>query len=191
MPVAYSTLRKAGFNKCPQPLTCIMSPEYRAFRYIPCPAAHVHIGHPDNIRLYNKSETLWKIPSLTLSAPDDVLGEDIILASDPRLPKDRPGRGPGAFSELLYPVRIPSIHRLTDAYILLYVGIRNKGSSMGWGGLLTYISEYVDGDGYLDVNRLEPSCRRFWQDYKPGRIPMAQLLDTLESDLAAENSSVQ
>ena len=168
-----------------------MSLENPQWRYVPCPSAHLHIERDLPIMLYNKSEYLWKIPSLGLSAPDDVLGEDIILASDPRLPRHTLGRGDGAFSELLHPVRIPSVHRLTEAYILLNVGSRTHGFPWVWGGLLTYIMEYVDRDGLLDDNRLEPSCRRYWRGNKIDGIPQMQLLDALESDLAAENPTVQ
>jgi len=161
--LAYSTLRGLDYTPCADPLTCMVTYGHNGHHSFKPPSAHVHINYRDSIDIYKKSEILWKLPSLELSAPDNVLGPDIILASDPRLPQyKRLGKGQGAFQKSEYPVRIPSVHRFVEALIRLkkwnlthmlqYVPY--------WAVMLTYVDEIVDDDGLFDVNYLEPSCRK-------------------------------
>lgn len=50
--------------------------------------------------------------------------------------------------------------------------------------MITYIEEYVDGDGLLDEARIEGRCRKFYSDMKRGERPMAPLLKELEANFA-------
>jgi hypothetical protein len=46
--------------------------------------------------------------------------------------------------------------------------------------MLTYIMEYVDGDGLLNENLLESCCRIFIQHLKEGKHSSEDLLDEFE-----------
>ncbi|KFZ06729.1 hypothetical protein V501_07116 [Pseudogymnoascus sp. VKM F-4519 (FW-2642)] len=159
---AEAALQNKGLADCMEPKSCNTISE---FRTSPAPAAHFHVGPRTTISIYKQSSTFWSIPSLTLERL--VCSHDIILASDSRLPPPRPGRGSGVFHEGYFPVYIPTAHRL-------YWGL----------AMITYIEEYVDGDGLLDEAVVEDRCRRFYSGMKLGEIPMASLLKELEASFA-------
>ncbi|KKA24988.1 hypothetical protein T310_0969 [Rasamsonia emersonii CBS 393.64] len=77
-----------------------------------CPrlAAHLHLHDDLTVSLYQKSETLWKLPKSEQASPDTE-NCHVMLAFDPRLPSADIGRGPCRFSSSIYPVRIPTPSR--------------------------------------------------------------------------------
>jgi hypothetical protein len=110
---------------------------------------------------------------------------DIMLASDPRLPPERPGRGHGAFQSTTLPVYIPTAHRLLESYIRSLARGR-RGQHVGfylW--MVTYIEEYVDADGLLNENQLEGRCKEFYQGLKAGKRHIIALSDELEPAVSA------
>ena len=50
--------------------------------------------------------------------------------------------------------------------------------------MVTYIEEYVDGDGLLDEARLESRCRVFYSGLKTCEKPVALLLEDLKASFA-------
>jgi hypothetical protein len=81
-------------------------------------------------------------------------------------------------------VYIPTAHRLLEAYVRLVAG-SDGARYRYWGqAMITYIEEYVVGDGLLDEAVVEDRCRRFYSDMKLGEIPMASLLKELEASFA-------
>ncbi|KAI9051276.1 hypothetical protein LZ554_005377 [Drepanopeziza brunnea f. sp. 'monogermtubi'] len=119
------------------------------------------------VSIFSQSSTLGFLPSLELSpASMDSSSPDIILASDDRLPPPRPGRGSGGFKPGSFPVLIPSAHRLTEYFVRL-VAIPTRDTYKLFGlSMLTYVEEYVDGDGLLDMESLEPRSRAFYLGLK-------------------------
>lgn len=49
---------------------------------------------------------------------------------------------------------------------------------------MTYIGEYVDGDGLLDEARVESRCRELYSGLKNGRKPMRSLVKDLEASFS-------
>lgn len=174
-------LQKTGLAGCKNPETCTAVADTRRS---PPPAAHFHIDTEITISIYKQSSTLWFLPTLELS-PDSIgKSPDIILASDPCLPPQRPGRGHGAFRPTTLPVYSPSAHRLLEAYIRLLA--RAQGSMYGsfWLAMITYICEYVDGDGLLDEARLPVPYGTFYSGLKTFEQPVRALLEALRASLA-------
>jgi len=115
----------------------------------------------------------------TISSPD------VILASDSHLPSPRPGRGHGAFRTDSSPVFIPSAHRLLEAYIRLLARASPENPHFyHWMGMINYVEEYVDGDGYLNEASLEPRCREFYSGMKSGKIPVRALMKDLKASFS-------
>lgn len=114
--------------------------------------------------LYKKSLFIWALPDpeLGLPAPND---PNFILASDDRLPPQAVRGGSGPWSSSLYPVKILTAPRFTEALILLWC--RDAGHCNDYAGFwdvnLTYISEYVRGRGRMDNTELHPIFLPFWQ----------------------------
>ena len=109
---------------------------------------------------------------------------NIILVSDPRLPSKRPGRGYGAFRGTTFPVYIPTAHRLLESYIR-GISRARRGQNEGFFlAMVTYIDEYVDGDGLLDKKMLEHRCREFYQGFISFQKPTIVLLNELEAAFA-------
>lgn len=104
---------------------------------------------------------------------------DIILASDPRLPSKRPGRGNGAFHATTFPVYVPTAHRLLESYLRGIARGRDGQHEDFFLAMVTYIEEYVDGDGLLDKKRLEGRCREFYQGFINFSKPTIVLLNEL------------
>jgi hypothetical protein len=156
------------------------------FHPFPPPAYHVHINQDLTISLFKKSELLWSLPSLDLEAPNG----DIILASDSRLPLAHPGGSQGAFAPHLYPVRIPTAPRYTEAVIQLCVRDRSHHYHHAWIALLTYMTEYVDGSDILREDYLEPQFRRFFHSLKNGDANWKVTLDELEEVMKSTTSTL-
>ncbi|CAG8949742.1 hypothetical protein HYFRA_00004062 [Hymenoscyphus fraxineus] len=171
-------LQPTGLLACTEPSTCTAIAENRAS---PIPKSHFHIDSEFTVSLYGQSTTLWFLPSLTQSTQS----VDIISASDSRLPTKRPGRGHGGFRHTTFPVQIPTAHRLLDSYIRS-IAIARRGLYVGFFlAMITYIEGYVDGDGSLDISRLEGRCREFYSGFISFRKPTIALLNELEAAFIA------
>ena len=108
--------------------------------------------------------------------------KDIMPASDSRLPTYRPGRGKGAFSPLLHPVRIPSANRLLEAYVLLMIRNRQQIYEIFWSAMLTYVREFIEETGLIEHEQLEPWC---WNVYRTSCVMgkyIGDMLDQLKQD---------
>ncbi|KAJ5678021.1 uncharacterized protein N7477_003654 [Penicillium maclennaniae] len=84
---ASSALEGAGYVLCPEGVNC-------PFVYgclAPIPSEHFHINQDMIISLYRKSEMLWRLENFDSSGLND--SEDMISASDLRLPPSVLGRG--------------------------------------------------------------------------------------------------
>jgi hypothetical protein len=175
---ATSALQPTGLLSCAEPKTCTAVAERRVS---PIPISHFHIDSDFTVSLYGQSSTLWFLPPLAESVNTKSYIGDIILASDPRLPLKRPGRGHGAFRDATLPVYIPAAHRLLESFIRSIAKARRGINEGFFLSMVTYIEEYVDGDGLLDERSLERRCRDFYQGYKSCRKPTIVLLDELEA----------
>lgn len=84
-------------------------------------------------------------------------GENVILASDTsRLPgPDVAGKG-GRFPGGLHPVRVPSVYRSLQAFLLL---VRRGEYATYWMSKVVYILEYCTDKGVFDVERLSGNER--------------------------------
>lgn len=106
--------------------------------------------------------------------------KNIKLASDPCLPYYRPGRGKGAFSSTLYPVRIPSANRLLEAYTLLMIRDQGLIYERFWSAMLTYVRGYVEETGLIEEQELEPWCWSLYNAMFTGYV--GGTLDELHKD---------
>lgn len=148
---------------------------------------HFHITDERTVNLYRQSSTLWFLPALDPSREPDSNPLDFIMASDARLPGPRPGRSRGAFPADSFPVFIPTAHRLLEAYIRLMLRADGTIQQTFWQAMISYIGEYVDGDGYLDGSHLETRCGQFYYRLKSGEKPPRVLFEELAISFAGEN----
>lgn len=176
---AESSLQNKGLGHCSDPEACTAVAETRTS---PAPAAHFHIDSEMTVSIYTQSSTLWFLPGLSLKQLS--CSPDFILASDSRLPPPRPGRGHGAFHSSPFPVYIPTAHRLLEAFVRLVISSLKGQHKCFAISMVTYIGEYVDGDGLLDETRVESRCREFYSGLKNGRKPMRSLIRDLEASFS-------
>jgi hypothetical protein len=176
-----SALLNTGSVTCSEPKTCAVVAETRGS---PPPAAHLHVNSEITICIYKNSSAFWFLSNLELSKSQP---EDIILASDSRLPTSRPGRGHGCFKADTFPVCIPSAHRLLKAYLRLIAKPREPDYEGFWMSMEIYIEEYVDNDGFLDEAALDSRCRPFYSAFKNSEKPISDIL----ADIKASSLSVQ
>jgi hypothetical protein len=182
---AISTLLSVGFQSCQGTACAITS----ARRVSPIPVAHLHLSQSeDGLELFKQSDTLWKLP--TLDPSRQLLGpeSDIMLASDVSLPPRKIGGGAGPFPRSLYAVHIPTIHRYTEAIILLGLRCRGQFHEAFWSAMLTYIEEYVYDHGRLNVDLLSPSHKRFLLALQVLEAPMKEIRDTLDREYKLEEA---
>ncbi|OBT92627.1 hypothetical protein VE01_09832 [Pseudogymnoascus verrucosus] len=176
---ADSALQNKGLADCSEAESCTAVVETRTS---PPPAAHFHIDAEMTVSIYTQSSTLWFLPGLALN--QIFCSPDFILASDSRLPPPRPGRGHGAFQNSPLPVYIPIAHRLLEAFVRLVTKSPNRKYKCFAIAMVTYIGEYVDGDGLLDEANVKRWCREFYSGLKNGRRPMRSLVKDLEASFA-------
>ena len=185
MASACSILKVMGFRECALYAECRT---VATVGFTPCPTAHAHIDGIRFIGLYKKSDTLWSLPSLRADRKETDSIPDIITASDSALPRPRLGRGRGAFSRALYPVHIPSAHRLTEAFILLTLRDFEQPIEFFWRAMLTYIIEFLLEDGFLDASNLQPHHRRFIQLLaNPGDVGVGKIFEDLRNESTSLN----
>lgn len=112
---ATNALQHTGLLGCAGPQRCTAVAENRVS---PIPKSHFHIDPEVTVSIYGQSASLWFLPSLSKSMNEkNAAHNDIMLASDPRLPSKRLGRGHGAFRDATFPVYIPTAHRLLESYL--------------------------------------------------------------------------
>ncbi|KAL7622037.1 hypothetical protein AAE478_007538 [Parahypoxylon ruwenzoriense] len=157
-------------------------------RFTPGPAFHLHVkGLEITAGLYVQSETLWFLPPLqtSLSFPTKLpISSDFLFASDQTpLPPWRPGRGSGVFQPGNHEVIVPKAHILLEAFLRIHA--RDSGKRVGSFGIsmITYIEEYVDDDGLLDVNQLPEPLRSFYVEFRQGGKPVWQWNQELKAAL--------
>ncbi|KAK0387332.1 hypothetical protein NLU13_5645 [Sarocladium strictum] len=153
-------------------------------RLTPPPAFHVHLTRSElPVEIHLQSKTLWFLPRIDskLAFPRKYkhqLPEPFVLATDcDSLPLWRPGRGSGAFSstsEESRPVIVPRSHILLEAFMRLYA--RDYGTRIGSFALsmIGYMEEYVDEDGYLDIEKLPEPLKKYYLDLRTGEKPVRQ-----------------
>ena len=103
-------------------------------------------------------------------------------ASDSRLPPPRPRRGHVGFKASAYPVRVPTAHRLLEAYVRLIARTHGAAYEYFFMSMVNYIEDYVDRDGYLDDFSLESRCKAFYSGLKNSTKPIAILLEELHAN---------
>jgi hypothetical protein len=126
---------------------------------------------PNVVMLFRKSEMLWKVDNFQTSSK-------IILASNRSyLPGNDPGLGEGAFPQSVRTVRVPSADCLVEAYCALFLRNWSNQYSSFWMAMLSYVVQYVDGKGRLDLNKVVDSrYRRFYLDLREGKIGARQAM---------------
>ena len=169
---AFSMLLQSGFKQCATYESCTWRTLAAARKpYAPSTKAHVHINEHLLIGIFKKSDTLWRLSSLRPDMNETSAASDVISASDPSLPGPSISHGRGALSPLLpHPVHIPSIQRLTEAFILL--SVRHTPSLLGyfWQSMICYLAQYVTKDGLLDHDLLQPHHKRFIEYMEKRRL---------------------
>jgi hypothetical protein len=156
----------------------------------PFPDFHYHFDSDHILSFYNQSSTLYFLSPLREILKTKNHNFDIMLASDARLLSERPGHGTGAFPITDPPIYIPTAHRLLKYCIR---SIAKRRNSQYVGNLLTMIKnieEYVDGEGLLDEQSLEPRCKEFYQGLKSSSKDINVLLDELEAVFAVPLSNL-
>lgn len=180
---AVSILDSIGFTAC-HDLDChVIRPE----RVSASPARHLHLHTSEDVlELHRHSDFLWNV--VALNAPTNATGpgHDIMLASDSSVPMSKLGGGCGPFSTDLYPIRIPTAHRYTEAAILLMLKHCQSIQTHFWASMLTYIEEYVIEKDRLDTRMLRPSHRVFLDSCRSGKMPMREIMERLESQASAD-----
>ncbi|KAI1146851.1 hypothetical protein F4825DRAFT_456077 [Nemania diffusa] len=187
IPVAVATLEHSFLRSCPDPDACVVS---RDSSPLPAPVFHMHVpGAELDVSLRAHSETLWNIPPPSIALLQGGMKAEpspyYLGASSPELPPHRLWRGHGAFSSEGPLVLVPRAHILLEAYIRLGSAFRERYWPY-FSHMVTYMSEYVNADGLIDINLLSTPCRTFWDDRKQRRFPMVQLVDNLQRDLGNE-----
>ncbi|KAI1473323.1 hypothetical protein K445DRAFT_311082 [Daldinia sp. EC12] len=192
VPVAVAALKESNLKRCPDHRVCPVS---RESTQQPAPAFHMHLGISDvDVSIRAHSDTLWFIPPPS----EDVLGYEnaltrnkasrYILASDDSiLPRPRPGRSRGVFSKDGFPVIVPTAHTMLEAYMHLAIAYREEFGAF-YLGMMTYVVEYIDGDGLLDDTQLPQECRKFWHDLKESRRQTRDMMNELQDYFNGERA---
>lgn len=185
--ISYEHLSQLSYlESCSDQENCHCS---SATRPTPPPGVHYHLkGSEVTVGLYVQSETLWFLPRLDkkLSSPSErTLSEHFVLASDKSvLPPWRPGRASGVIplpqGDL---VVAPKSHVLLEASIRLFA--RDSGTRIGSFAMamIAYMEEYVDDDGYVDVEKLPIVLRRHYSELREGQKPVRQWRKELRDSL--------
>ncbi|RAL09879.1 uncharacterized protein BO97DRAFT_436580 [Aspergillus homomorphus CBS 101889] len=170
-------LLKASFIPCTPEFDCGLADEILD----PVPAAHLHIRADLSVGLYPKSTVLLDFPSFDIHS-SGAGNADVILASDPRLPSDRIGRGQGCFSELLYPVRILTPVRYCESIILLLCRDLGGNYHCYWNAMLIYVWEYVEETDIFDEESLGQCYRDWYQAFKTPDMKIWSKLNEIRKD---------
>lgn len=152
---------------CVDPESCDLT---KVNRPSPVPAFHAHRPNSDvHVALHLQSVTLGSIvPPLKFDQEVDLLSMGLIPASHPSLPPpDELGFGHGSLlpqddgspstvwvlpSHTYLEVIVQSIRDNDDTYVTFFMTT------------VIYFMEYVAPKGYLEEDKLSPSCRTFWKE---------------------------
>lgn len=174
-----------GLIPCLDGELCHSSPQQR---HTPPPAFHIHIkDSTGTVGLFLQSETLWFLPPIdsSLSSPKNIkLPSHFLFASDQTvLPLWRLGRGSGAFKSEQALVLVPKAHVLLEAFMRLYA--RDDDKRIGAFGLtmISYMSMYVDKDGFLDATQLPEPFKTLYEEYRQRTKSIRQFTDDLKEAL--------
>jgi hypothetical protein len=176
---------------CPDLKVC---PASSRLRQTPPPTFHAHIKDFEvTVSLYLQSETLWFLKPLdsSLASPKEFeLPSFFIFASDQTvLPPWRPGRGSGFFKLGQYPVIAPKSHVLLEAFMLLYARDWEKRIGDFSMAMIAYIEQYVDEDGFLEIEQLSEPLLTFYKELRKGGKPLRQWTEDLKEAIGMlENS---
>ncbi|KAL2812502.1 hypothetical protein BJX63DRAFT_396506 [Aspergillus granulosus] len=170
--IAFSTLAKAGFQPCSSPVDC----PHQKWQQ---PYIHLHLNDELAIKLHRQTDILWDFPELETAFHKT--NQDIMLASDARLPQATLGRGRGRFS---YPtsVQILSASRYCEALISLLCRDYDTIFASYWMAILTYIVEFVDGTDVFDEESLRDGYKQFYHALKLGDPIRFSILKNLRRD---------
>lgn len=165
-------------------------------RYTPPPAHHMHVDGSDiTVGLYPQSDTLWFLPELDqalVHPPSLKMHPHFVFASDgDTLPPERDGRGAGAFKNDEASVLVPRAIVLLEAFLRLYARDCEKQIGSFAMQMITYIEEYVDGDGYLDHCTLPTPLQTLYEELKGGEKPVHQWKRELRSALGVQDEQDQ
>ena len=172
---ATSVLLTAGFPARAVYTTCPIANS--SFRASPAPSSHVHLDQTTCICLFKKSETFWRVdlsspprlrqlrtPSakrVEVEKEDDRKVDwtsDTLIAYQSNDVSSPSGHGKTCFPPELHLVRVPTVQRLLEAYILLMARDRHKVYKHFCSAMLTYIREYVEGTESMVREELEQWC---------------------------------
>jgi hypothetical protein len=100
------------------------------------------------LKLYTIEDKLWDIPisSLAINFTDGAIN-NVIFSNDPSLPIGTELQGSGCFPASISAVRISTLHRYVEAFILL--ALRSKSISLAscaWISELAYVVRLVELD---------------------------------------------
>lgn len=171
---------------CTNQESCLCNSQERS---TPPPAFHMHMKDSEvTVGLYTQSETLWFLPRLDqkLAFPStSKLPDYFVLASDQTvLPPWRPGRGSGVFHSTQGDLVIaPKSYVLLEAFMRLFA--RDSGTRIGACAMpmIAYVEEYVDEDGYLDIEKLVEPLRGHYLELREGKKPVRQWRTELRHSL--------
>ncbi|KAI1109640.1 hypothetical protein F5Y14DRAFT_455810 [Nemania sp. NC0429] len=190
LPGAISALKKMEkLCMCSDIRACSVA---REERLPPIPLFHMHLGTPASklyVYLWSHSEILGSVPEAKIPVRTAIEKNPTrlyISASDKSvLPEPRPGRGRGALSEGGGQVIVPSSHIMLEAYIRLSAAHLDGGHGPFYLSMITYVEEYIAGDGLLDEKLLSEPAQTFWQGWQQGELSMWGLCRRFTSDLEA------
>lgn len=151
----------------------------------------MHVDGSDiTVGLYPQSDTLWFLPEFDQSLiypPSLEMHPHFVFASDMgALPPERDGRGVGAFKIDGPSVLVPRAIVLLEAFLRLYARDCEKQIGSFAMQMITYIEEYVDGDGYLDHCTLPAPLQTLYEELKGGEKPVYQWKWELRSALGVQ-----
>jgi hypothetical protein len=170
LPKAVIALQVAAFPPCSQGRRCNYAEDTVQWRGSPPPSAHFHMSEHTLVTIFQKSKTSMNISNLTTSFK-------IICASEQNyLPQEEPGMGARAFPHTLHAVSIPSADCLVEAYCHLLLRDWSTRYGTFWLSMLSYIMQYVDDKGRLDLDKVESRCRKFYLDLKADQMGVKQAM---------------
>ncbi|PHH58674.1 hypothetical protein CDD81_4882 [Ophiocordyceps australis] len=164
-------------------------PWYSIIWYHPPPSFHFHIKSSEvALDIYPQSQVLWFLPPLDhslLHPTKATLPPQYLLASDKDSlpPRDRLGRGSGAFASPQHRVVVIQAHVLLESCMRLYARDSHKTTGSLSMAAIDYVELYVDGDGFLDIEQLPEPLRASYCELKADVKPVAQWLRDLQAAL--------
>ncbi|EQL02758.1 thioredoxin reductase [Ophiocordyceps sinensis CO18] len=162
-------------------------PRYPIVWYHPPPSFHLHIKSSQvSLDIYPQSQVLWFLPPLDQSLLHPAtLPPQYLLASDKDSlpPRGRLSRGSGAFASPEHRVVVLQAHVLLESCMRLSARDSCKTIGSLSMAIIDYVEQYVDGDGFLDIEQLPEPLRTSYCELKADIKPVAQWLRDLKEAL--------